>query len=223
MTGMLKSLIHKTGLARYSQTAERVNWKLRYMRDVENQSGLSVFPNREQMYAFLSERFHDSGSAPIDYLEFGVYQGKSIAKWSELNQNAASRFFGFDSFEGLPEDWTKLRPKGSFATGLVPAMEDQRVKFVVGWFQASLPGFLKDFQSGNQMVIHIDCDLYSSTLYVLTQMDQWMPKGALVIFDELYYAEHEYRALLDYVSAYRRKFELIAAATGYGQVAIRLL
>lgn len=41
---------------------------------------------------------------PLDYLEFGVYRGDSIGWWLE-RLNYESNLYGFDSFEGLNEDW----------------------------------------------------------------------------------------------------------------------
>ena len=71
------------------------------------------FPTRTDMYRHLAAAL---AGEPIDYLEFGVWQGASIDEWRQLNRNGDSRFVGFDTFEGLPEDWGKDHPKGTFST-----------------------------------------------------------------------------------------------------------
>ena len=90
-------------------------------------------------------------------LEFGVYSGNTI---NHIASMTPQKVFGFDSFEGLPEDWRADFPKGRFAAAL-PAVRDN-VELVVGWFDATLPGFLAR-ETNPISLLHVDCDLYSST------------------------------------------------------------
>jgi O-methyltransferase len=220
---LLKKAAFKTGLLHHIPVADQINWKFRFIDFTKSVRPIDLHANREDLYATINTESFHHGREAVDYLEFGVFEGQSIRTWSRLNRNPQSRFVGFDSFEGLPEHWTEDRPKGFFATRTVPKIDDERVSFEVGWFQASLPPFLKTFEPASSLVVHIDCDLYSSTLFALTQLNSVMRSGTVVIFDEFYYAEHEFRALLDYCAAYMREFVLIGATKGFGQVAIRLV
>ncbi|MEM3907849.1 MAG: TylF/MycF/NovP-related O-methyltransferase, partial [Nitrososphaerota archaeon] len=95
-----------------------------------------------------------------------MYQGDSIQKISRLNNNPESRFFGFDSFSGLPEYWFKDFPAGPFNVGgKIPVIDDNRVNFVKGLFQDTLPDFLRTFKPRNKLIILLDADLYSSTMF----------------------------------------------------------
>lgn len=184
-----------------------------------------LFPDRTQMYDYLNNAILRNGA--ITYLEFGVFEGESIKYFANINSNAASEFVGFDTFEGLPEDWTEFSrtlTSATFSTqGRVPNTDDKRVSFVKGLFQDTLPGFMQRRIANAQLVIHNDSDLYSATLYVLTHANDMLVAGTIVIFDELYSPLHEFRALDDYCSAYRRSYEVIAATEGHGKVAIRML
>jgi hypothetical protein len=163
------------------------------------------------------------GNVPIDYLEFGVYEGWSIRQWAGLNRNPESRFIGFDTFTGLPEDWNAMRKAGAFdVKGQPPREDDQRVSFVVGMFQHTLVDFLRTFGLRNQLVVHIDCDLYSSSLFCLATLDRHMPAGTVVMFDEFYDVLHEFAAYRDYCSAFLRSGRGIAYTPEYIQVALRL-
>jgi O-methyltransferase len=209
---------------RYWHFLDRLNWTARWSRTARENVDCPRFASREEMYLYLSSTFLDSGRTPIDYFEFGVARGDSLRSWCSLNEHPDTRFFGFDSFEGLPENWTSKRPKGAFTTsGKTPDIHDPRVKFVVGWFQLSLPEFLQSYQSRNRLIIHNDSDLYSSTLYCLTAMDRLIPAGTLIIFDEFYDVLHEYRALSDYGNAYMRKFNIVAATHRFNQAAVIIL
>ncbi|WP_157538456.1 MULTISPECIES: TylF/MycF/NovP-related O-methyltransferase [unclassified Nocardioides] len=188
-------------------------------------AGTPAFTDRELMYDHLHAEL--IGDKAIDYLEFGVFEGRSVRHWADLNTNRDSRFFGFDSFEGLPEEWKRFDRSIAAAhfdlQGVVPEIDDERVSFVAGWFQESVDPFLETFTPRHQMVVHIDADLYSSALYVLTRFNALLTPGTIVIFDEFSSALNEFRALEDYCSAYMREYDVLAHAWHYfGQVAIQM-
>jgi len=157
---------------------------------------------------------------PIDFLEFGVFEGESIFKWAELNQNHNSRFFGFDTFTGLPEAWSEKHHKGYFSVnGKIPHTDDKRIIFLKGLFQKTLPDFLSKLTLKNRLIINMDADLYSSTLYCLTKIDYLLPQDSILIFDEFNNLSHEFSAYLDYTNSYNRKMELICSTSNYHKVA----
>ncbi len=188
-----------------------------------------MFDHRFKMYEWLNQSIIGNGA--MTYLEFGVFQGDSIRRWSELNTHGDSRFWGFDTFTGLPEKWEMF--SGPLADGFFdvggnfPQIKDGRVKFVKGLFQQSLPSFRGTFQESGQLVVHIDADLYSAALYVMTYMNDSLKPGTILVFDEFSSILHEFRALEDYCAAYMRKYEVLAAVRSpvdyYSQIAIRLI
>lgn len=159
--------------------------------------------------------------APIDYLEFGVWQGATIQKWCELNSSSDSRFYGFDTFDGLPENWNARHLKGCFGVGgIVPRVLDPRVRFIKGLFQNTLTGFLKEFRSDHRLVVHVDCDLYSSALCCLTLLHPYLVPGSIVVFDEFRELEDEFSAFIDYTRAFYRKWKGLAYTPLYSNVAL---
>jgi hypothetical protein len=122
-------------------------------------------------------------------VEFGVGDGGST-------HIIADRMpvVGFDSGEGLPEDWRPEYPKGSLAYG-IPNIENATI--VKGWFSDTLPGY--DFGAlGHIGLVHLDADLYSSTKEALTYIGPYLRPGCYVVFDEFHgYSgseDHEFRA-----------------------------
>lgn len=144
--------------------------------------------------------------ATLLFLEFGVLDGASIRQWAGLNTHPASRFIGFDSFEGLPTAW-RSRPAGYFHRGGAPPdVTDGRVRFVKGWFNRTLPGVARDIlpvAPGTRILVHIDADLYSAALYCLSYLGPRLGTFA-VMFDE--FGAGEGRALRDVVDAYGATF-----------------
>jgi hypothetical protein len=152
------------------------------------------FPTREDVFALALANVHSR--RPL-YLEFGVFEGESMRWWSEHLNAPAARFIGFDSFEGLAEAFRQL-PAGYFATAGPPSSDDPRVSFVQGWFDATVPSF--EPPEHDQLIVNIDCDLYSSTAIVLQRVEAWLAPGSLLYFDELTDRDHEMRALFESVT-----------------------
>jgi hypothetical protein len=141
--------------------------------------------------------------------------------WVENNQHPESSFVGFDSFEGLPEDWDGW-PKGAFSTeGQLPEISDPRCSFVKGLFQNTLPGWLSARDFARRTVLNLDADLYSSTLMVLTQLLPKLKTDDILIFDEFGSYLHEYRAFSDATTAYQKRFVPVARTHHWGVVALK--
>lgn len=156
----------------------------------------------------------------IDYLEFGVCGGDSFMWWLNNSRHSNSCFYGFDTFEGLPENWGSFR-KGDMAAN-IPVVNDARAKFLKGLFQDTLPGFLREtsLSAGKRMVLHLDADLFSSTLFVLTSMAPYLKKGDVLLFDEFNVPNHEFAAFKMFTDSYYVKTKLLASVNNYYQVAM---
>jgi O-methyltransferase len=180
------------------------------------------FQERGAMYRSMHE-LHLNGGA-LDYLEFGVFQGESMRQWVDLNKRKESRFFGFDSFEGLPEEWRDGHGKGYFdVRGAVPQIDDPRVQFIKGWFENTVPPFARDYLPKNRMLLHIDCDLYASAMVALVYFAPFMSKGTLLIFDEFYDRENEFKALMDWQRIFKKRYRLVAEMQNYGKICAEIV
>ncbi len=194
---------------KYSVTIENLNLNPLLKKYLYENKLVSIFDNRHDYFKYLAKEIGKNN--PIQYLEFGVYKGDSIREWVDLNQNIKSEFFGFDTFYGLPEDWTYTMKKGEFdLQGNVTFVDDPRVKMIKGLFQETLHPFLKTFNREYKMVIHLDADLFSSTLYVLTQLDPYLENGDILMFDDFSGLTGEFKAFNDYREAYYRSLKIIA-------------
>jgi hypothetical protein len=178
--------------------------------------------DRTEMYQFIHSSFIQQ--RPIDFLEFGVFQGDSIREWSAMNRDPQSRFYGFDSFEGLPETWRARQEKGHFDVGgTIPEIADPRVNFIKGWFDKTVPDFARDFAPQSRLVLHLDADLYSSTLIPLIYFGPFLRNGSLLIFDEFYDRNHEFKAFQDFLKISRRAYRVVCQMENYQKVCIELL
>jgi len=134
-------------------------------------------------------------------------------------------FFGFNSFEGLPEDWvTGGKSAGSYKTtsGSLGNL-DSRVTLVPGWFNESIPRFFSDSRIFPESVriVMFDADLFSSTVVALAGTTMNEPDSAqLWIFDE--FVPEEARALEVFVKGFGLRVTPIASDKRHMHVAFRV-
>ena len=179
------------------------------------------YNKRYGLYKWVVEK-ENLETAPVNYMEFGVAQGYSFKWYLKQNTNPESRFYGFDTFTGLPEDWGPFK-KGTFDNqNKCPEIDDPRGKFYQGLFQQTVPGFLKELNN-NRNIVLMDADLYSSTLYVITTIAPFLKKGDIIFFDEFAVPTHEFKAFHDFVQSYYFNLELIGAANNYYFTAFKVV
>jgi len=224
---MIKKAIALSGV-KPSYHCDFLNGVLKLGAWARENKNLAAFGHRYDLYAYINNDLLQN--QPIEFLEFGVYKGDSIKEWLRINTHPESRFWGFDSFVGLPEQWqrfTETTPVGAFdVQGVVPAIADERLAFVKGYFQDTLPEFLTTWcggSPGRRIILHCDADLYSSTLYVLTTLNRFLVPGSILIFDEFSSVLHEFRAFSDFLTASRTRARgLATVGPFFSRVAVEL-
>ena len=124
------------------------------------------------------------GDPSLPWCEFGVGEGESL-DWFLLNKPRGNVMFGFDTFEGIPEPWLG-HPVGHWKSEPYqsnrPDLEIVRAPFDVSVNDARVRARL----AGGIGLMHVDCDLYSSTRTVLEGMRPFIGPGTVIVFDELY-------------------------------------
>ncbi|HCL83687.1 MAG TPA: hypothetical protein DIC22_06920, partial [Chitinophagaceae bacterium] len=177
------------------------------------------YPRRLELFDVVAAHY-GLDKNPILYLEFGVASGSSFFWWMKKNIHPDSLFRGFDTFEGLPEDWGGFK-KGAMAFNQREA-HDGRAEFIRGIFQASLHPFIesnKDLLSHKPKIIHLDADLFSSTIFVLSQLYPYLKKGDIIFFDEFNVANHEFLAFKIFTDSFYVKLRAIGAVNNFYQTA----
>jgi predicted O-methyltransferase YrrM len=182
-----------------------------------NMPDAPYFEKHPQLVKYALDQVESKGL----YLEFGVGRGKSM-RW--IAPEVDGSVHGFDSFEGIQEHWNG-NPIGAFSQKQMPKVPDN-VEFHVGYFDATLPGFL-EAHADSIAFLHVDCDLYSSTVTIFEQLGDRLQPGSIVLFDEYYnfhrWQQHEFKAFQEFVEKSGLTYEYIAFSVTGQQVAIRVL
>ncbi len=179
------------------------------------------YSRRYILYKEIS-RAEKLDSSAIDYFEFGVCGGHSFKWWLDHNKNSGSKFYGFDTFEGLPEAFGSFE-KGSMAVALESLnINDPRASFFKGLFQDTLIPFLESYRKGRRKLIHLDADLFSSTLFSLSQFYRFLEEGDILLFDEFAVPKHEFMAFRIFTESFYVNYEVIGAANNYLFLAVKI-
>lgn len=192
---------------------------------------------RDEHIRWLMELTPDDGI----HLEFGVFRGLTINVAASCKP-PTTQFYGFDSFTGLPEDWDLgdkvVKAEVFNRQGDIPTVPDN-VTLIHGFFEDTL----NKFRNKHLMVveadktrprkvefIHVDCDIYSSTKTVLTELNDHIQPGTILLFDELIewrlvlekefdrppfaryttWKDHEWKALIEWLDEFDRIIEPIS-------------
>jgi hypothetical protein len=186
---------------------------------IKNHQQTPISVDRNALYRNIINQINQ----PIQYLEFGVFQGKSFKYWLSQVADPNSSFIGFDTFYGLPENWIASKPVGAYTThGEIPTIHDERGKFLKGLFHDTLPVFIEstDFRKDDQLIINLDADLYSATSFVLSRLLPYLKKNDIIIFDEFgAFLLHEFKAYCDFIEYSGLSLQLIARTEKFSNVA----
>lgn len=144
-------------------------------------------------------------NVPGDYLEFGVFEGRSFTRVAKRMKKDMTperfkdmRFYAYDSFEGLPETLDKFAPshfyKGSFkaprdlfeANYKKAGLSMEQLEVVPGFYDQSLTPELakQQFESRKIAMTYIDCDIYESTVPIFDFITPGLQVGSVIVIDD---------------------------------------
>ena len=115
-------------------------------------------------------------------LEFGVFKGNTIRMIANAYPN--ENVYGFDSFDGFPEDGRSDWQADFSLKGELPDVPPN-VTLIKGYFDNTLPAFLDRHPGRAIAFLHIDCDIYSSTKTILSLCGSRIVPETVIVFDEL--------------------------------------
>lgn len=184
------------------------NVKLENFTKYATRETLTKFLTRQEVFL---KQLEVNGSI----LELGVARGVSLMTWYHLSSiyeptNYLREIIGFDTFEGFPEiterdtqgtNVSEHTKAGGFKVeegmaedimGCVEAHDQTRflghipkLKLVTGDIMNTLPKYLDENPHLVVSLLHLDVDLYEPTKLALDLLLPRMPKGAVIMFDEL--------------------------------------
>ncbi len=191
-----------------------------YMRSFKWVSTLPKLPELFFHRWALFDSMINKSKKDRPFYEFGVWRGESF----KYLINTFKKGYGFDTFEGLPEDWHQTKQGSYSAERIIPNIDGGT--FIAGKFEDTLPTFFAESRP-MASIINFDADLYSSTLCALNYSKPVINKDTILIFDEFIINENweqdEYKALNEFCSNNNLTYEVLAISYMTKQVAVKLI
>jgi hypothetical protein len=158
-------------------------------------------------YELFKMQLHVKGSI----VDCGVFHGGSLLTWARLSAifepfNYHRKIIGFDSFEGFPSvDNVDSGNKNAKVGGLSPNYkilnelegvikhfdlnrpmgEIEKIDLVKGDALQTIPKFISDNKWLVCSLLYLDFDLFKPTRCAIENIVPRMPKGSIIVFDEL--------------------------------------
>ena len=117
------------------------------------------------------------------YIEFGVAYGET-AEFIGKNAKGNYSYSGFDTFEGLPEPWRRLKIGEFSNSGKLPTIGLENFTFHKGLIQETFQEI--QFMEDSRKIILFDFDLFEPTLFAFLHCLPYLKKGDILYFDEAF-------------------------------------
>lgn len=160
---------------------DMINFSFEYLENIQ-------YNTDEKRYLFLE--FGTGSGSTTNYIYSKI---EKISDSLPLNKISSLRLYTFDWFNGIPQDWRKGFPKGSFKFKK-PEFENSNIILKEGLFSETIPVFLKNCKANKTKsnkdyvikFIHIDCDTKESTTEILELTKPMWDSKVYLLFDEIY-------------------------------------
>jgi hypothetical protein len=190
-------------------------WNASPGNSVEKLETFTKFVSRQALTKFIArlEIFKLQQDINGSIVEVGVHRGASLMSWAHFSSilepvNYLRKIIGFDTFEGFPEVGIKDSKgvsehlkKGGFSCDESPELDllnainifdvnrlmnhIPKCEIIKGDVSKTLPQYLEENPHLLVSLLHLDADLYEPTKTSLQLLLPRMPKGAIILFDEL--------------------------------------
>jgi len=174
-------------------------------------SSIFIKPKDIRRYA-VSQGIKNLTNKEDLFLEFGVFRGESINLFANILKKNNLKIYGFDSFEGLEEDWNmnEYNPIGTFSLNKKKPKVLKNVTLTQGKVQETLDHFLQVKKGKKVIFAHLDMDTYTPTKFTLLKLKPLLVKGSIILFDQFYgypnWQDHEYKAFKEVFKDEEYKF-----------------